>query len=392
MSWGDYLAIILLIGGYGLVWKWFKPQSIQDVFLRLQFFPLLGYHLAVTIYFHYYMRISGGDAIRYWEITADGSQYAKSWMHYFGYSTFFIQWLNFIPSKLLGLSFLIGNLIYGFFSFVAITLGLVLTRSFFPKSKSSTWQSILPFIIWWFPGLHFWTAGVGKESLLFLGLILTIWSLSSTKVSYLLLILGIAILILVRPFWGILVLLPTALMAFIKTRKQLIPTIALVLFSVWSCWFGARWIWERAHLEDFSLAAIQKFSNEQLAFLATFKANSALPMQEMNFWERLLAVSFRPFLWEVWSVQSLIYAFENLVFLILILVIPFAIRLRKIQFRWEAVSVLLIILLVWLSFSMTLDNYGVFYRMKSIWLPPLYIVLLWLIWPLVSGNKSKCPN
>lgn len=385
----DFVVYILLGLGIWALWIWFQKQTIDDCLLQIQFFPLLVFHLIVSFYFNDFIDLEGGDAERYWSVTADLSQYASSWMQYFGFSTFFIQWLNYYPAKIWDLSFLTGNLIYSCISFLGIIWGLLLTRLYFPKTKGNFLIAFLPFLVWWFPGLHFWTAGVGKESLLFIGLIGSIWSISFDRLNVFGFLIGAGILIMVRPVWGIFIVVPLLFFTIKKWKSNLISQLVIVAFTSILVWKGLGWIWERAHLKELSVNEFTKFSSEQLAFLEGYEANSSLPIQTMSFGERMFAVSFRPFPWEIWSWQSLIYSLENLIFLILLFLIPIAIVSKRIQIRWRPLLVILGILLVWVSFSLTLNNYGVIYRMKSIWLPPLFIALLWLIWPFVLSNKSK---
>lgn len=378
----------LLSAGVLLFWNWIKSLIPSDPLIRVQFFGLALYHLIFIGIYQVYMSQEGGDAVRYWTVTADLSQYAQTWMDYFGFSTFFIQWLNYVPSKLFGIPFWMGNLIYGTLSFFGMGIGLLITRTYFLKNECKDWKDIVPFLIWWFPGLHFWTAGVGKEGLIFLGLILIWWSLLQTKQQVLTLILGIGLVILTRPFWGVLISLPILVLIWFKLKiNPFLKLGFLILILVLVC-YGGGWIWERSHLEEFSFQAIEKFSSNQLSFLATFKANSAIPMHEMNFLERLFAVAFRPMIWEVQGFKSLIYSLENLVFLLFFLAVGWALITKRIRIRLDILMILGFLSLIYLSFSLTLNNYGVFYRMKSVWYPFLYITLLWLIWPVLSKPKD----
>ena len=379
----DILLLFFVLAGSGaLLWFWVFPRT-SSRFLRIQLLLLWLYHFLFSWIYHFYLSSVGGDAIRYWEVSADLSQYAQSWMGYFGFSTFFIQWLNYIPSQVLGLNFLSGNLIYGLFSYLGIVLGVWITDKVFRPMDLPFWIKVLPFLIWWFPGLHFWTAGVSKDTLLFLGL-MGVWytRVFIPQKIYVLAIFWLLIF-MIKPLIGIL-LLPFLLLMYWKEFwiNWKVGLGLLVLFSP-VIFLGGRWLWVYSHMEAFSISDLLRFSEEQLSFLASYGANSALPMLDYSLTWRMISFLFRPFIWEVWDGFSLVFALENsLLLLLLVCSILFGIKYLK-SFSLSLGLLFCFTILIAFIYSMTLNNYGLFYRMKSVWLPFLYIGLLWLIWPFI---------
>ncbi|MFC3414209.1 hypothetical protein [Algoriphagus hitonicola] len=370
-----------------LFYYWVFPTH-SSRFIRFQLIALGLYHVGFSFFYHQYLTSQGGDAIRYWEVSADLSQYAQSWMGYFGFSTFFIQWLNYIPYKVLDLSFLSGNLGYGFLSFIGLIFGALLTERLFERVKNKSLIRYLPFLIWWFPGIHFWTAGVSKEALLFLGLMgLFYFSFSQDKSVYLTLIFWLLVF-LVKPLIGLLFVFWLLILFWKKSGSQKRVGIGLVFGLLPVLYLGARWLWAYSHLEAISFSEFMRLSQEQMEFLSAYQAHTELPMLGYSWIFRLISVFFRPFIWEIWDIYSLIFALENLLMLGLFFA-AILLGFRKLKRLPLALSYfLLLTLLMFFLYSMTLNNYGLFYRMKSVWLPFLYISFLWLIWPFII-RKSQ---
>src|SRR5690606_40582976 len=64
---------------------------------------LLFYHLFFSLFYTYYILNFGGDSWGYWKFTMEQVVIIDpTWMKYFGVSTTFILWLNYIPSKIMG--------------------------------------------------------------------------------------------------------------------------------------------------------------------------------------------------------------------------------------------------------------------------------------------------
>jgi hypothetical protein len=347
-------------------------------------------HFIFSFVFADYIIRNGGDSIRYWEITADASQYASTWMGYFGVNTFFIQWLNYIPYKVFGLSYLSGTMIYATLSYAGLVLFFEGIRDLISTQKESLAYPQFLYLPLFLPGLHFWTSGVSKESLLFLGLTLMFYSFSKKKQVLVPALLGWALCLLVRPFVGF-VFLPILiyfLLSYLRKRSfvfrfRVIVLMALLLFKA-----GQHFL-AYMHLEEISWDRIRNLSDAQFGFLTDFDANTEILMRELNFLERWIAVSFRPFIWESWDFNSLIFALEN-AWLFLIMVLGISLGWKKsFQIPLSVKYYAIIASGMFLVFTFTLNNMGLFYRMKSIWLPFLHITFLWLICASIPSSKPR---
>lgn len=175
----DLLFTTLLL----LLAVWYLYQKLNRAklpgFYRRASWILFAYHLLFSLIFHHYILEYGGDSVGYWNINADDTQGAVTWMEHWGLGTFFVQWINYLPSRVMGLSYGSGNLLYACISFLGflklIQLGYQAWGKLADSPWSRTWVGLL-----FLPNIHFWTAGVGKEALLWVGLV---YALAFSRIS-----------------------------------------------------------------------------------------------------------------------------------------------------------------------------------------------------------------
>jgi hypothetical protein len=349
---------------------------------------LLVYHLLFTAAFHYYLLSHGGDSIAYWEFSIVNYRPAANWMDYFEYGNFFMQWLTYVPSQVMGLSYLTGNLLFslvGFLGFLEL-LRLGFTHWGWENGNLLKNAWILALFL---PSAHFWTAGVGKEAVLWLG---TIWVLKGNTNLWKnghWLVLGLFLTGMTRPIHGALLLLITTAYQLqdrkIRNSPFLWPVIALsVLGGVLLLYILLR----QTHLAAWSLAAIGDFFNSQLEFLTRFQAGSYVPMQGYTWSVRLWTVLFRPHLGESVGIWQWAAALENS-FLLLLALTALGTGVWKRTLLNPPNFVLQGLLLgiaMLLLYSVTLNNLGIIMRMKSILLP--FFGLLWLPYTALIKKKA----
>ncbi|MCL6261250.1 hypothetical protein M3O96_19265 [Aquiflexum sp. TKW24L] len=335
------------------------------------------YHILFSVVFYFYLQENGGDAIRYWNLTADISQGAEGWMGYWGRGTFFIQWLNYIPSEVFGSGFLFGNVLYGFISFLGIREIYLVAVKYWPVT-SSKWFEMAWLGVFFLPNLHFWSAGVGKEALLILGLGLAVKGLDNLPKFWIHLIIGVVLSFWVRPIAG-LVLGGVVWVCFLLQHgisvsvKSVVSAMVLV-----AGFFALDRIFLAMHLEEYSLEGLRQFNAGQMEFLRGFGAGSEVPMDDYGWGNKLWTFYFRPFWGEVWDIWSLAAVVENSIGFILMIGLVLGLVYgwyRKIPIVIPRVfyAGLAVMVLMGVVYCMTLNNLGIMVRMRS-----TYVVFLYL--------------
>jgi hypothetical protein len=350
---------------------------------------LCGYHMLFAGVFTWYLLEYGGDAVRYWSLEADVSQNPVNWTDYWGHGTFFLQWLHYWPSKVLGLEFWFGNVLYAGISWLGFREIFSLMRPYIANSGNRVLVAS-GWLILFLPNAHFWSSGVGKEAWLLLGLALALKGFSSLRVNWFIAVFGLLLAFWVRPAFGI--VLGSVSFVFVLADRDLGPKTKSLVGLI-GLLAGSLGIWKLSvmmHLEDISLASIQKFSASQLDFLSGFQANSEIPMADYNWLQRTWALLFRPSLWEASGFWNIVAAIENFIGLILTfsgLVMFFSTS----GSRWyTSVPKYLFVagfvcLGMCLVYGLTLNNLGIIMRMKSTYM----IFWYFLFWRInVLGIKS----
>ena len=123
--------IILLLVAFNLKYL-FKEFSAKD---RKYLDLLLLFHIAISIFFHFYIVNSGGDATNYWETPKEWSLQEIWDIASRPSGTGMMYLINYIPSNTLQLSFFTGNMLYSFFGFIGFVYLFRLIKLSFAKTN-----------------------------------------------------------------------------------------------------------------------------------------------------------------------------------------------------------------------------------------------------------------
>jgi hypothetical protein len=347
---------------------------------------LLIYHLAFAGAFTWYIQQNGGDARGYWEFSVETVQDPGRWMSHWGTRSYFIQWLNFIPARVLGLPFWLGNVLYAMASFWAIRELWRMVWGYFPRVHE-TWFYWLLWLIFLLPNLHFWSSGIGKESLSLVGLVMFMKGSLDLRNKWYWLLLGITLSYMVRPLQGGILLafaLPVLwLEKGFPTRLKWAVSAGLVVLGL----MILRFLLYITHIEILNMEGIARFSEGQMAFLDGFGAGSAVPMSEYSWGMKIWTLFFRPFIGEASGFWQWVSALENLV--ALLMGIGFMLGIRRFRFRqvpgfiWIGIAFGLILTIV---YALTLNNLGIIMRMKSVYMVFFYLLAFSPLHDMADGG------
>lgn len=375
----DWLFIILNVS-VAAAWIYHRTKGNPSSLFPISYILIYLVHLAMGLYFYSHVLEHGGDALFYWSLPTYFDQDLSTWMSSYMYGTSFIQIIN-APMVWAGISFLGGTFIYNLLSFLGI--GLIFERAWELVRQGSE-TSILPLLcallICMSPGLHLWTGGVSKESLLILSLGLIFYYSGSARFRLLLLsFLGFYLALQVRLITGLVLTVPFVLFVLANHKVSWLSRLFILVPTTFLSIRGLFFMRLLAQVEEISLGTLQRVSEYQLSFLDGFGAGSRIPMKDMSIPSRLASVLFRPFPWEAVNLNSLLYSLENLVLLVLMVCGGcFMIRMKMapphLVLIFFAVAVVMVLI-----FAFTLNNYGIIYRMKSIFLPFLAMPFAWVL-------------
>lgn len=347
--------------------NFFKDKWLNILFVYHFLFILLAY----------FLRVHRGysDAHLYWAQSFDITKY--SWLSFADYGTAFMLFLNY-PFIKMGLPFWFGFLLYGLIGFWSIVLYLKWIHLVLGKQLLLRGVNVLP-VFYFLPNLHYWTAGLGKESLIFFGLASIFYAMASrTYVTFSCLVGGILLFIL-RPHVA-LMLLSALVFVFVfdqkysLKRRLAVASVALsvfftLLYMVFQITHIRHWNWDR--ILYFNAYSIQSFRH----------SGSYVPMLDYSLPYQLFSFYFRPLFFDADSFFKYLASLENVFVLgIHVLGIVFALRYYKsIHYSQWVKMVFLFTLICGLLYVQRYANLGIFMRTKMMFQPFTLIALLFVI-------------
>lgn len=329
-------------------------KLLNNLFLYHVFF--FGVYYATTIF-------SLSDSREYYK---SANEIGSNWdiLSYTG--TRFID--NFAaPFVSLGFSYETMMLLFSWFGYV----GFIYAYLFFRENISIDVKVFKKYdllqLLLFFPNMHFWTASLGKGSLIFMGLMLFAFSLKRPRERIFLLILGGYFIYMIRP--PVMLFILSGVMVGILTGREKLglgSRIAIVFASIAFLYAANSTILGVAKIEnsDNAVEEFQDYSTAQTDRLE--KSNSGVDMQSYPLPMKLFTFWFRPLFVDSPSVLGLFSSAENLIYLLLFFKIcnkRFITFIRKSPYMVKVSAITFFLS----SFAMTfvMSNLGIIMRQKT---------------------------
>ncbi len=364
------------------------------VFLALQFpkllleeneynlYPILKklafFHFLLGIAFFFTTNNGGGDAWGYW-LGPKRMSFEQFMLDIKGgEGTEFMRALNYLPSNVLGMSFLSNTMFYSLLGFMGITYFFLIAARTIPYNKIINGYVLFP-LIFFAPNLHFWSSGVGKDTILFLCIAMFAYGLMKPFQRIPLLVIAGLLSMAIRPHITLFLMVGFGL-AYVLGGK--VSPFQRFLFSAVMIGVGIAIlpsVMEFAKIEEASAESFDKFATSKAAVLSRSSAGSAVDISSYPFPLKVLTFWFRPALFDVRNINGLIAAVENLILLIVFIK---AMRTRPLMAFKAAPFVIkglvLFLIVGTLAFSQSMGNMGIMIRMRNMFLPGLIINIMWI--------------
>ncbi|MBN7800193.1 hypothetical protein J0A67_04935 [Algoriphagus aestuariicola] len=352
--------------------------------LQLQY--LLAYHLFFSLFFTWYILNFGGDSQGYWrfgmeQVLIKGE---KTWFSYFGEGTTFILWICYIPSQLLGLSYVTGNIIFGALGFIGIRYIFIMTADLFPTNYEVLGVPLFP-TVFYFLNLHFWSAGVGKDAICFWGIAWFLFAIQKYSSRWWQAVIALFFVYLARPHIGQALISGAGIAILLGSEVKIGYKIALSGLAVVGAIFLLPSTLEALRLEDLSLQSMESLTNATVGNLSSTHVGSRVDISSYSWPIKLFTYMFRPLFFDAHNFVSFFSSFENILYLYLSFFIyrnwtPEALRdmplfLKAGIITWIPVT---------LAFMNALSNLGVVMRMKNMTM--IYFLLFCFF--LIAYNKK----
>ena len=350
---------------------------------ELAYLPVLKklalFHFLLGIAYYFTTNNAGGDAWGYWLFVQDMS-YERFIINLTkGEGTAFMQALNYIPVNVLGMSFLANTMFYSMLGFFGITYFFLIAVRTIPHNVVIKGYVLFP-LIFFMPNLHFWSAGIGKDTTLFLCIGMFVYGLMKPFQRIPLLVIPMVLSMAIRPHITLFLMLGFGL-AYILGGK--VSPFQRFLFSALMIGIGIAIlpsVMQFANIEEASTEGFDKFATSKAAVLSRAGSGSAIDVSSYPFPLKVLTFWFRPFFFDVRNINGLIASLENLV---LLFVFIKAMRTNPIGAFKAAPFVIkgfvFFVIVGTLAFSQSLGNVGIMIRMRNMFLPGMIIYLMWVL-------------
>jgi len=334
-----------------------------------------AYHLLFILVAYLYRTQRGiSDAHTFWGLK--GNLLEQPWFSYLSFGNDFMLFLTY-PFVWLGLPFWFGFWLFGTIGFVGIVYWMRWLRLELGGDLTVKGWSVLPFLFFW-PNLHFWTAGLGKESLVFWSLAVLFYTVFQRKFGVLFWVAGV-LLVVLRPhvamFFAAAFLLGQLLQRDVAWRVKMkvvavSAPLAVALLYVVLKMTNIRYIdWKR--IQRFNDFSVRSFEG----------SGSYVPMLDYSWGYKMVSLSFRPFLWEATSFFSFLAGLNNFIELLChgVGLVLFVVYFRRISFSTTLKVALLFAFISASVYVFRYANFGIFMRTKMMWLPFLAGVFVFIL-------------
>lgn len=366
-----YIPIIILLG-LGFV-NLFKRDLTSKNFQALQY--LFIFHMLLGVYYCFFIQ---GDAIGYWRVPKEYTFKTFQEGLFNGEGTMFMYAFNYLFSNLLNMSYLSNTLLYSLFGFMGMTLFYMIAVKTIPYTKLINGYALFP-LIFFLPNLHFWSAGVGKDTTLFLCIALFAYGVMKPLKRIPLIVIGLAIAMAIRPHIVLFLFVGFGI-AYVFGGK--VSGFQRILFSIVLIGGGIAIlpsVMEFAKIEEASAAGFEQFATKKADVLSRSHTGSAIDISSYPFPLKVLTFWFRPLFFDARNLNGLVASIENLALVSLFIMAMARKPLKAFKAAPFVIKGLVIFLIVGtLAFSQSLGNVGIMIRMRNMFLPGMLIFILWV--------------
>ncbi|TDX00044.1 hypothetical protein [Dinghuibacter silviterrae] len=380
----DLLVIVILLSLVVMTNRRlaYANETIHAKWLEQNLNRLLAYHTAFSFLFP----LLPGDASGYWGFTLQQvTVHSNNMFDYFGLGTPFLLFLDFIPVKVMGLSFLTGNIMYGLLGFCGLRYLFLLYYKSLNLDILVFGVRTVPFLFY-LPNLNFWTAGVGKDTLCFFGIACFVYGIQFYRRRIISMALAAALVYFIRPHVAFMMGASLAICVVFSGRMKAIYKILFLALVAAGAAVVYKQVLGYLRIEDLSTKSLSGVASDTAGLLEQGLTGSAVDIQSYPLPLKFFTYLFRPLFFDVHNVLTLVSSFENLAYLVILIKALPNLRRRDIGAMpmWMRTG-LLIFLFAMVVFSSSLGNLGIIMRMKNM---TMIYLLMYCTWS-ISRRKAE---
>lgn len=375
-----HLIINRVVKGYDL-------ESQRRLLIRLFY-----YHLLFSLIYAWYVTYFGGDAVGYWKHPGRFMREGETWLQLHQTGTPFVYFLTYPFSQVLGVSFWAGSVLFslfGFCGFVFIYLSIIKFSKFNPMIFG---YRLLPLILF-LPNIHFWSGGIGKDSVIFFGLTLFIFSLTNPLRNVLGIVISFYLAYFIRPHIALLMLVGFAFSLLISTKG--VSFFWRVIFlgtSIYVFFLISPAVFEFIGLEE-NLETLEDISDVRSRNLSRANVGSGINIREYTTSMKILTFFFRPLFLDANNIFGFIVSIENLFYVIVALaILRFRNLIEILRMPLHLKTALFVLGSTAFFMSNSLSNLGIIIRQKNMVMFMFLMIAVYLISKTEAEKAGKLPK
>ena len=383
----NFIQIILLLLILFLInQQIFTKLKLSHSFFNKKLMNVLSlYHLAFGAVYYGYAHFKPSDSVRYFNVPQSIN---KGWFDFLGTETTFIDFISYPFINYLGFSYEMMMLLFTWLGFIGFVYAYLFFKENIPLDVKVFKKVDLLTLILFLPNMHFWTASLGKGSLMFLGLMLFGYAISKPKKRYLVLIIGSLLVYFIRPHIFLILAIGsvigflTGVGKFNWKHKSFAVGICLISLIILQ-----KSILSVVNLENSTdlISDFLKFTSNRADSLSN--SGSGLNMAGYSLPEKIFSFWFRPLFFDAPGILGVIVSIENFIYILLFLKIVKLDFFKFLKLAPVNVKMSLALFLI-TSFAMTfvMSNLGIIIRQKSM---IMYFIFFVIYYYLAHEKQQK---
>lgn len=385
MPWIDLFFIpLVLYAGHQIINRVVRVHNLHHD--RRLLVILFYYHLLFAIIFGLYVTVYGGDAVGYWKAPGKLMPLGSNWLDLHVPGTSFIYFLTYPFSQVLGISFWGGTLLFSLFGFGGMGYLYLSFRQVLQVNPRVLGIKIFPLVLF-LPNMHFWTGGIGKDSIAFFALMLFVHSLIAPQKNIPGILISFYLAYFVRPHMALLMSVGLAFGLLLSTKgTSFFWRMTFLALSVYVFFLIAPAVFEFIGLEEEGLENFEDVANIRSKNLSRANVGSAIDIRNYSVPLKLFTFLFRPLFFDAGNVFGIIVSFENIFYLILaVMIIRVNTPIELLRMPQQLKAALIVFGSTAFFMSNSLSNLGIIIRQKNM----VMMMFLLIAGYLISQRQAR---
>lgn len=229
------------------------------------------------------------------------------------------------------------------------------------------------------PSMSFWSSALGKDSIVFFGVSLFLYTVVTNKKNFFLLPISLFFIFMVRPHIAFVVVLSYFIYILFVSKLHMFLKFFFISFLCIGIFFSLGFIKDYIGLDEASLAGVGDYVDYRQGLNQV--GGSSFDLASMSYPMQMFTYTFRPLPFEAHSLLALFTSFENSFFILLFLYISFKTKFDfKGYFENRNFWLFIYFIVSWSILAVTTANLGIATRQKWMFMPIFIYLMIYVLY------------